>query len=237
MSALEGFLARDDVADAFIKNLKAEARKYRAEELHQLAEARRSELLAESIGFDVDRDRLAREAELVQDYHARVLPFVTPVSDDSVRKAIFQLNTWVRIDKEAPIEIIFSSPGGSVVPGLALFDHITYLIDQGAHINTVANGMAASMAGILLQAGEKRIMGRESWLMIHEVSFGAVGKIGEVEDTTEWVKAVQKRVKGIFLKRSQGKLSAAAFERGWKRKDWWLDSDEALALGLVDEIR
>ena len=54
------------------------------------------------------------------------------------------------------------------------------------------------MAGILLQAGDIRIMGAESWLMIHEISFGASGKIGEIEDTVEWVKKIQERVVKIF---------------------------------------
>jgi len=34
-------------------------------------------------------------------------------------------------------------------------------------------------------------MGAESWLLIHEGSFGAVGSVGQVEDTVEWVKKIQ----------------------------------------------
>ena len=91
------------------------------------------------------------------------------------------------------------------------------------------------MAGILLQAGTTRAMGSEAWLLIHEISFSAVGKIGEVEDTTEWVKRICKRVVKIFADRS--KLSAAQIEKRWKRQDWWISSDDCLKWGLVDEVR
>lgn len=91
------------------------------------------------------------------------------------------------------------------------------------------------MAGILLQAGDIRVMGRESWLMLHEAAFGAQGKVGEVEDTVEWVKKIQERILNIFAQHSS--LSRAQIKRRWTRKDWWIDSDEALRLGFVDEIR
>jgi ATP-dependent protease ClpP protease subunit len=78
-------------------------------------------------------------------------------------------------------------------------------------------------------------MGHESYILIHEVSFGAGGKIGEVEDEVAFVKKIQSRVLDIFASRS--KLSKATIARKWRRKDWWLDSTEALKAGFVDELR
>lgn len=228
-------IERDDVAAALVRSLEAEAAKHTAEAAYHQSEADFRTMEREALSVDLSRVHDLRERELAGDYYKRVLPFTSSVNPDSVKTCISQLNLWTRMDPTAPIEIIFTSPGGSVVDGLALYDHIKYLRDQGTTINTVAIGMAASMAGILLQAGEKRIMGRESWLMIHEVSFGAGGKIGEVEDTTEWVKAVQKRVLHIFAERSN--LTVRQLDTRWKRKDWWVDSDEALKLGLIDEVR
>lgn len=226
---------RDDVAAATILKLEADARKSDAEATFHKNEAEWRALEIEGGLMDLARAKDVRSRELANDYYERVYPYTSSVNPDSVKNCINQLNLWVRQDPQKPIEIIFTSPGGSVVDGLALYDHIKYLIDKGAVIDTVAIGMAASMAGILLQAGTKRVLGRESWLMIHEVSFGAVGKIGEIEDTTDWVKAVQKRVLAIFAARSH--MSVAALDRKWKRKDWWIDSTEALKLGLVDEVR
>jgi ATP-dependent protease ClpP protease subunit len=94
--------------------------------------------------------------------------------------------------------------------------------------------MAASMAGILLQAGDERVMGKETWVLLHEASFLAAGKIGEVDDTVEWVKKVQKRILAIFAGRSN--LSRSQIERRWKRKDWWLSSTDCLKHGFVDKV-
>jgi ATP-dependent protease ClpP protease subunit len=95
-------------------------------------------------------------------------------------------------------------------------------------------GYAASMAGILLQAGEDRQMGREAYILIHEVSFGVAGKIGEVEDEVKFVKMVQKRVLDIFADRA--KVSRGYIAQRWRRKDWWLDSVTAQKLGIVDTV-
>lgn len=235
MGVTEELLDNPDVAAAMVRKLDAEAYEHSAKARQATAEAAWKELEVESGHIELSRLRRVYDREEQSNLKHRVYPFTESVSASSVKQCIHELDLWHRQDPSQPIEIIFTSPGGSVVDGLALFDHIKYLQSKGTDINTVALGMAASMAGILLQAGTKRIIGKEAWLMIHEVSFGAGGKIGEVEDTTEWVKAVQRRVLAIFAERSN--LTVKQLDARWKRKDWWIDSDEAMKLGLVDEVR
>ena len=95
--------------------------------------------------------------------------------------------------------------------------------------------MAASMAGILLQAGDVRWIGHQAWLMIHRAAFGAIGKTYEIEDEVKLVKRIEGRILDIFTSRS--KLTRHKIVRNWDRKDWWIDADEALEMGLVDEVR
>ncbi len=182
----------------------------------------------------VDREDHKRAKELAADEHFMFYPFNGSVDSASVNKCIDALSTWDRTRPDEPIEIQFNSPGGSVIDGLALWDFLTR-IKQNHELTTSAIGYAASMAGILLQAGHTRILGKESWLMIHEASFSVGGKTGEVEDRVEWIKMIQGRFLRIFAERSN--LSVAQLKRNWSRKDWWLDSDAALKAGLVDEIR
>lgn len=120
---------------------------------------------------------------------------------------------------------------------MALYDYLRELSVKGHRITTSTRGYAASMAAILLQAGDRRVMGHEAWLLIHEVSMAASGKIGELEDTAEWGKKICQRVADIFIDRSGGKLDRDYFISHWSRRDWWIDADEGLRLGLVDEIR
>lgn len=176
----------------------------------------------------------AEEELLSQAKYQHVYHYTDAVDGGSSRRCMAQIDVWHHSDPTCTFEICFSSPGGSVIDGMALFDYILQMRAAGHVVITSTIGMAASMAGILLQAGDLRRMGRESYLLIHEVSFGAGGKIGEVEDEVKFVKKIQERVLKIFADRSR--LSVAQLKTRWERKDWWLDSDEALRLGLIDEV-
>jgi ATP-dependent Clp endopeptidase proteolytic subunit ClpP len=213
----------------------AETEKVRVEIRKLQAEARKAEADAEKAELELEELRDDERVRKSADAFHHVYAFTAAVADSSVRSCMQRLNEWARNEPGCSIEIVFNSPGGSVVDGMALFDYILTLRANGHHITTTALGMAASMAGILLQAGDKRVMGSEAWLLIHEGSFGAVGKVGEVEDTVEWVKRIQKRILRIFAKRSH--LTETQLARRWHRKDWWIDADEALKLGLIDEVR
>jgi len=180
---------------------------------------------------------LAGHAEwLAADERHHVYQFNGAVESATVKTCMKQLAIWNRSEPGCDIEIVFHSPGGSVIDGLALFDYILSIRAKGHHVTTTALGYAASMAGILLQAGDTRRMGREAYVLIHEISTGAIGKIGEIEDEVTFVKKIQSRVLDIFVDRANGKIKKATMERKWRRKDWWLDSTEALKYGLVDEI-
>jgi len=220
--------AEEQKALAEAEKIKIEAEKLRAEAREALARARSAELDAES------RERAHKEA-LARDIYHHVYVFDQTVNAESVKRCIETLSIWSRLDPGCDIEIILKSPGGSVIDGLALFDFIQSLRRKGHKVTTVAMGYAASMAGILLQAGTVRAMTKESYVLIHEISTGAIGKISEIEDEVKFVKKIQKRVLDIYA--SRAKVKRSYFERRWRRKDWWLDSDECLRIGLVDEIR
>ena len=207
----------------------------RAEADRVTAEARKAAAYAEDQELDTAKARRLHAAVLAGDEHHHVYTFGDAVSGATVKACMTKLTEWSRLDPGCDIELRFNSPGGSVIDGMALWDFLNQLRGAGHRLTTVAYGYAASMAGILLQAGDVRVIGRESYLMIHEVSFGASGKVGDVEDTVAWVNKIQGRVLDIFANRS--KLTRLRVERRWRRKDWWLDSTEALKLGFVDEIR
>ena len=120
---------------------------------------------------------------------------------------------------------------------MALFDFIQELKDKGHKITTVAHGMAASMAGILMQAGDWRICGKEAYILIHEISSGSWGKASELEDDLKFIKRIQDRVLNIFVDKASGKVTKAFIRKNWARKDWWLSSADCLKYGIVDEVR
>jgi ATP-dependent Clp endopeptidase proteolytic subunit ClpP len=228
-----------DLASALADRARAEARK-------AVAEAVGAEAMA-----DIAKIALAKEQEirhrqvLADDFNHHRFLFDGVVNDASIKTCIRALNAWDRENPNCDIEIAFSSPGGSIIDGMELFDFISSLRHEGRTITTSTYGMAASMAGILLQAGDVRVCGPQAYILIHEVSFGAQGKIGEVEDEIKFIRKVQARVLDIFAERCRGaasetatrRLTRSKLARNWNRHDWWLDADEALAYGIVDKVR
>lgn len=220
---------------AMDRKYEAEAELLRVKTERERLEIRLLQAKAEIEELDLAEARDEEDHRKAADLFHQSYTFADKVSEGSVKACILRLAEWHRRYPKCDIEIIFNSPGGDVISGMALFDYILMLRRAGHKVTTIALGYAASMAGILLQAGDVRVMGSEAWLLIHEGSFGAGGSAGQVEDTVEWVKKIQKRILKIFAARS--KLSATQLNARWNRKDWWLDAEESLKLGLCDEIR
>lgn len=232
----------EEVRDAMIEKLKAEAEHFKSEAAKSNTErlglkemARQAKAQADTAELMVRQNERTEQELLAQNKYHLVYTFDQPVGSGSVKDCIHQLTEWSRTRPGADLEIIFNSPGGKIVDGMALFDFIRYLRTKDHKITTSTIGYAASMAGILLQAGDHRVMGREAWLLIHQGSFGVVGTAGEVEDTVAWMKQLQNRILDIFVERS--KLTKKQLQHRWQRKDWWISSQEALKLGFVDEVR
>ena len=221
--------------DAVIAKMEAEAAK-------AIAEARYAEMETVLLKNDLSLSELKRaetnenEAKrLASDHHHRTYRLTATVGDATVKAAIEKLTIWHRIDPECPITFIINSPGGDIIAGFHLFDTLRWLSDEGHSITTIGLGMAASMGGVILQAGDLRIMGPRSSLLIHEAQFVAGGSMGDIEDTVEFVKSLQNRILDIFAARST--LTKTQIRSRWKRKDWWLTANESLKFGFVDEVR
>ena len=220
---------------ASVKKLEAEATQALAEAKKSEAEARK--ILAEATKAELEAQKAYRnrQKELSTDEENHLYRFSRDVNHNSVEACMSKLTEWHRLDPKCDIEIVFSSPGGSIIDGFELFDFIQELRLKGHEITSGSLGMAASMAGVLLQAGDIRWIGHQSWMMIHRAAFGAIGKTFEVEDEVKFVKRIEGRILDLFTSRS--KLTKQKIKRNWDRKDWWIDADECLELELVDEVR
>ncbi len=224
----------EEIAANVIK-LTAEAEKAKAEARKVLAEAESVETKVQKEKLEFEKYQKEREKRLSVDAENHVYRFSGGVDKASVVKCRDALTEWSRCSPGCDVEIVFASPGGGITAGFELFDYIQQLRSVGHTITTGSLGMAASMAGILLQAGQHRWIGHQSWILIHRAAFGAIGKTFEIEDEVELVKRIEERIIQIFTARSN--LTKMKIKRNWNRKDWWINADEALAMGLVDEIR
>lgn len=205
---------------------------------HQEASARVAKIAA-------DRETRQEEANLANDIYYHRYYFDDPVTAQSVGVCMSILTKWSR-EPGPPcnMSIVFSSEGGDVVHGFALFDFVCQLRSKGHTVHTSVLGGAFSMAAVLLQCGSlgERSMGRESWLMLHGGSMGVRGTQGQVQDQVEWSKLMVKRMINIIATRAEEVKPDTEFREllvkniMTERKDWWLSSEEALEYGLVDSV-
>ena len=130
------------------------------------------------------------------------------------------------------IKMHIDSPGGSVLSGLGMVDVMRYI---NSDVETINTGMAASMGSILLSSGTKgkRASLNFSKVMIHQVSSGASG---HVEDNRISQMESEKYNYILFkmLAENSGKDFDYVLESA--RRDNWLNSQEALDFGFIDEI-
>ena len=182
------------------------------------------------------RDILGKQAfEASQQYHNRVIHFNDIVEYRSCAKAITQLSELARQSTE-PVEILFHSPGGDIFSGWGLFDYMQLLRSSGIWVTTVVLGGAFSMAGILLQGGDWRVMTPHSWLMIHEAGMtNLTGTTAGLKDDVDLLKRIEMQGNEILAERSG--LPVSEIEAKTNRRNWWMSSDEALEKGFIDEIR
>ena len=218
-----------------VKSLEVERLKNEAEVRKTLAEAQQEEVELSRVTLDLEEAQKRHKKKLATDEENCLYRFNSEVTCTSVKACMSTLTEWHRLQPKCDIEIVYSSPGGSIIDGFELFDFIQHLRNEGHHVTTGSLGYAASMAGILLQAGDTRWIGQQAWMMIHRAAFGAYGKTFEIEDEVKLVKRMEDRILEIFTSRS--KLTSNKIKRNWDRKDWWISADEALDLGLVDEVR
>jgi len=128
------------------------------------------------------------------------------------------------------IKLRINSYGGSLFAGLAILDTIRGLRSE---VHTYVDGAAASAATIISVAGNKRYIGKNSLMLIHQLSTGNYGKYSELEDDMENNKRLMKSIKDIY--KQYTKVPMKQIDEILKH-DLWFDSAKCLELGLVDNI-
>ena len=161
--------------------------------------------------------------------------FVGIVMEGGVHDFMVRLSNWSKRNPGGDIEILMNSPGGSVLDGLALVDFLQILQGRGHKITIIGTGMVASMAGVLLQVADDRVLTKHAYFGMHEVSsYVGSANTSQAEDALKFTKELQGRLVDLLCAKST--LTKAKLTRIWKRKDIWANADEALKLGLIDRI-
>ena len=153
------------------------------------------------------------------------------VNDDSAKHVVERLLYLDSLNHDE-IQLIINSPGGYVTSGFSIYDT---MMPIKSPVATVCSGLAASMGSILLSAGAKgrRMIQPHARVMIHQPSGGAQGQASSIEIQAREIIKTNEIGARILAENCGQPLEKVMndFDR-----DYWMDADESLAYGIVDEL-
>jgi ATP-dependent Clp endopeptidase proteolytic subunit ClpP len=129
------------------------------------------------------------------------------------------------------ITVQISSPGGDAFGGVAIYNTLRA---HPARITTRVDGIAASIASVIAQAGDHRVMLGGAQMMIHEAWGLAIGNAAEMREMADLLERQNKNIAAIYAARSGG--DADEFAARMAEGDTWLTAQEAVEMGLADEV-
>ena len=162
----------------------------------------------------------------------RVIIIIEQVDDHMMGVIVAQLLYLEAEDSNEPIHMYISSPGGSVMAGLAILDTMQLIT---APVYTYAMGMVASMAAVLFTCGEKghRYMLPNAEIMIHQPLGGTQGQASDIEIQAKHIMNLKKRLYKILSKATGKHVKTIEKESD---RDNYFEAEQAIAFGLADTI-
>jgi ATP-dependent Clp protease protease subunit len=162
----------------------------------------------------------------------RIIFITGPIEDGMSTLVVAQL---LFLEAETPkkeISMYINSPGGAVTSGMAIYDTMHFIRPP---VSTLCIGQAASMASLLLAAGEKgqRFALPNSRIMLHQPSGGFEGQATDIMVHAQEILNLKKRLNQIYVHHTGQPLKKIedALER-----DYFLTAEMAVEFGVVDKV-
>lgn len=162
----------------------------------------------------------------------RIIFLGTEIDDYTANTLQAQLLYLDSADSGKDISIYINSPGGSVTAGLGIYDTMQFI---SSDVATICTGMAASMAAVLLVAGQegKRSALTHSRVMIHQPLGGVQGQASDIEIEAKEILKYKKELFTIIANHSH-----TPYEKVYRDSDrnYWMDAEQAKEYGMIDTV-
>ena len=162
----------------------------------------------------------------------RIIFLGTQIADYVANTIMAQLLFLEQADPGKDISIYLNSPGGSVTAGLGIYDTMQFI---SSDVATICTGMAASMAAVLLVAGQegKRSALPHSRVMIHQPLGGVQGQASDIEIEAKEIMKFKKELYTIISEHSH-----TPYDKVWNDSDrnYWMTAQEAKEYGMIDQV-
>lgn len=154
--------------------------------------------------------------------------FHNDVDDESVFELVTKLQKMERVSSS--VTIFIKSDGGDVYAGLCAMDHLK---SSSLYVTTVADGMCASAATLILYGGDTRLMMPNSRILIHQLSSEFSGKFEEFKSEKRTLKSIMKQVRAVYETNSN--IPKEKLDK-YMEEDIYLKSSTCVCYGIVNGI-
>ncbi len=166
---------------------------------------------------------------------------ITNATDDVAQVRIYDEIGFFGVDAEefardlttitaSTIEVAINSPGGSVFQGLAIYNSLR---THSARIITRVDGLAASAASFIAQAGDERIMLESSQMMIHDAMAAVAGNAADMREVADFLDKQSANIAELYASRSG--LPVDRYVE-MMAAETWMTAAEAVDEGLADSV-
>jgi len=197
-----------------------------------------NELDVNNTTSDRERDKYFQEFREF-DYGIDITDNIILIQDDIQTGLLFDVISKVRLLKKIntdlkSVTILLNSGGGDVVETLGLIDYIRSLDRDGIKTNIVCRGMAMSAAALLLTAGTGlRAASKHSKIMVHQLSSFTAGKLSDIKSNARFAEQLEDDCNQIMEECTK---KDKTWWKSNQQNDYFITSDTALELGIIDKI-
>lgn len=184
---------------------------------------------------DETKNTIYSKNDLINEFvNNRNVLLVGEINSQTALEIMMILLKLEQLDPDAPINLYIDSPGGSVMAGLSIIDVMESITPK---VNTICYSLAGSMAAVILSSGHKRVAFKHSTVMIHQPLSGLEGfyKQTDLSERARNLEETREEIEKILANNTKGKTSFDAMHIACE-KDNFLTPQEALEMGLIDEI-
>ena len=128
------------------------------------------------------------------------------------------------------INLSLHSPGGEVLDGWAIYNALKM---HSAEVLVTVKGLAASMASVIMLAGDKINIPKNAYVMIHRVSGGVWGDADQMKSYAETTQKLEDAIVQAYVDRSG--LTEDEI-RTMMASETWMSGEEAVANGFADTV-
>ncbi len=162
----------------------------------------------------------------------RIVFLGTPINAQIANLIVAQLLFLDREDSEREISLYINSPGGEIAAGLAIYDTMQLIHSP---VSTIAVGMTASMATVLLTAGTegRRYALPHATIHVHQPLGGVQGQAADIEIAAKEILRMRSLINGLLQKHTG--LDEESIAR-FTDRDFYMTASQAAEYGLVDKV-